>query len=117
MEKNNIKLQTFNLSYLFGKSYSHDDESQNYLIFQLIPNTFRIPTGDTERIMEWKSKGFPSESIEPPTTSDNSFAPELKWIHNSKIAVEFKKSCSKQDKDTFNNTNVASLLNVYELDT
>ena len=109
MEKNNIKLQTFNLSYLFGKSYSHDDESQNYLQ--------RIPTGDTERIVEWKSKGFPSESIEPPTTSDNSFAPELKWIHNSKIAVELKKSCSKQDKDTFNNTNVASLLNVYQLDT
>ena len=35
-----------------------NDESQMYLIFQLIPNTFRIPTGVTERIVAWKSKGL-----------------------------------------------------------
>lgn len=77
MEKNNIKLQTFNLSYLFGKSYSHDDESQNYFIFQLIPNTFRIPTGVTETVVAWKSKGLSDESIKLTNTPGITLVPKL----------------------------------------
>ena len=29
---------------------------------------------------------------------NNSLAPKLKWIHHSKIAVQFKWSCLMQDK-------------------
>ena len=31
----------------------------------------------------------------PPSTPANSLAPKLTWIHNSKVAVEFKGSCKK----------------------
>ena len=43
------------------------------------------------------------EKIRPPTTSDNSLSPKLKW-HNSRIRVEFKGSCLKQDRMTFTQT-------------
>ena len=39
-------------SILNGVNYF--DRSQNYLIFQAIRNTSRIPTGDTEIIIPWK---------------------------------------------------------------
>ena len=32
---------------------SQNDGSQNYLIFQLVHNTFTKPTGDTETIIAW----------------------------------------------------------------
>ena len=34
------KLQTFDLSFFIGKSYFSYDESQNYLIFEPVYNTF-----------------------------------------------------------------------------
>ena len=43
-----------------------------------------MPTDDTEII----KRIVRGENIEPPTTG-NSFGPKPKWIHNSKIAVEF----------------------------
>ena len=54
-----------------------------------------MTTGDTETISAWKSKGLSGKSIKPRTTSSTSVAPKLKWIHNSKIAVEFKDRCLK----------------------
>ena len=39
-------------------------------------------TGNTERISSWKSKGLLDEIIKPPTTSDNSLAPALRYIGN-----------------------------------
>ena len=51
-----------------------------------------------------------------PTTPGNSFAPNLKWIRNSKIAIEFKGRCSKHGKATFIRRNVINLFNVHELD-
>ena len=45
-----------------------------------------MPDVDTETIIVWK----PKESIKSPTTPGNSLAPKLKWVYNSKIAVEFK---------------------------
>ena len=44
-------------------------------------------------------------------------APRLKWIDNSKIAAEFRRSCFEQDKATFTHGNVGDLFLVYELDT
>ena len=63
-----------------------------------------MPTSDTETITAWKSKGLSEESIKPTTTPDNSLASKLKWIHNSKIRVEFKGTCL-QEKATFVQSN------------
>ena len=41
----------------------------------------------------------------------------MKWLHNSKIRLEFKENCLKQDKVTFTPSNVIRLFIVYELDT
>ena len=66
--------------------------------FQPISSTFLMLTNDTETIITWWSKGLSVESIKPPSALDNSLAPKLKKIHNSKIAVEFKGNCLKWDK-------------------
>ena len=51
-----------------------------HTFLMMICNTFKMPTGDTETIMAWKSKGVSDESIMFP-------APKLKWFSNSKIEV------------------------------
>ena len=60
-----------------------------------------MPNGDTETVLAWKSKGLSDKCIKPRTTSNNILAPKLKWIQNSKISVDFKRICLKQDKVTF----------------
>ena len=74
-----------------------------------------MPTGLTEKIGAWQSKGLSNEKVMPPTTSNNSLSPKRKW-NNSKIRVEFKGCCLEQHKITFTLNNVANLFIVYELD-
>ena len=78
---------------------------------------FRMPTGYSETIIAWKSKGLSDERTKPTTTRRKSLAPKLKWIHNSKTAVKFKGSCLKQGKATFTRSNVVNLFIVSELNT
>ena len=73
-----------------------------------------MPTGLAKTIAAWKSKGLPNEKKKSPTKSNNSLSAKPKW-HNSKIRVEFKGSCLKQDKATFTQNNVVNLFIVYEL--
>ena len=70
----------------------------------------------TETIVAWKSKGFSNEKIKPPATANNSPSLKMKW-YNSKIRVELKGSCLKQDKVTFTPKNVVNLSIACELDT
>ena len=49
-----------------------------------------MSTGDTGPIIASKSKGLSEGSIKSSTTPFNSLVPKLSWIHNSKIAEEFK---------------------------
>ena len=49
-----------------------------------------MPTGHTETIIAWKAKKLSYESIKPKTSPGNSLAPKLRWIHNSKTAVELE---------------------------
>ena len=51
------------------------------------------------------------------TTSDNSFAPKITEIHNSKIALKFEGNCLKQDKVSFVQRNMVNIFIVYELNT
>ena len=60
-----------------------------------------MPTGDTETIIAWEYKGLFKKSIKPHTAPGNNISPKLKWIHNSKIAVELKGTCFKLDNTTF----------------
>ena len=46
-----------------GRKNFRNDGSQNYLIFQLIPNTFRMSASDTETIIACKSKGLLDEAL------------------------------------------------------
>ena len=47
---------------------------------------------NTDYISSWKSKGLSSESIKPPTTSDNSLTPTLNY-YGTKARVKFTASC------------------------
>ena len=78
-------------------------QTQNYLILQPVSNSFKVPTGDTDKIIPWKSKRFLDASINPHIKPGNRFAQKLKLIQNSKITVEFRANCLRQDKVTFTN--------------
>ena len=55
----------------------------------------------TNYISSWKSKGLSDENITAPNTSDNKLNPQLSYF-GIKTRVEFKGSCLKQNKVTFN---------------
>ena len=102
--KNTDKLnknQMFHLSYFNRRRYFDDDGSKKYLVFWPLCKTLRMPNGDTETVIAWKPKGLSDKCNKPRTTSNNILAPKLKWIQNSKISVDFKRICLKQDKVTF----------------
>ena len=94
-----------------------NNQTQNYLILQPVSNKLRVPTGNTDKQIPWKSKRFLDASINPHIKPANSFAPKLKLIQNSKISVEFRVSCLRQDKVPFTNDNVVKFFIVYKLDT
>ena len=77
------KLTTFDSSYFIGKSHFDEDGTQNYLIFQPMYRYFKIIT-NTDYISSWKSKGLSVESIKPPTASDISLTPALRWYQNKR---------------------------------
>ena len=39
-----------------------------------------MPTGLTETIVTWESKGLPNEKIKTSATTNTSLAPRMKWI-------------------------------------
>ena len=102
------KLKTFDLRYFIGKSYFEEDETQNYLVFQPLNKYFEIIT-NTKYISSWQSIGISDETNEPPAMSDNKLNPQLSYF-GTKTRVEFKGSCLKQDKTTFN---LGKTVNVY----
>ena len=55
---------------------------------------------NTDYVSSWKSKGLSSESIKPPTTSDNSLTPALSY-YDYNIRVKFTGSCLKESKITY----------------
>ena len=65
-------------------------------------------------ILSRKSKGLSNENIKPPSTSTNILNPLLNYVDTS-IRVEFKKSCLKQDKISFDHGKVANIYIVYEI--
>ena len=51
-----------------------------------------------------------------PFTGNKSLFPNPVWMNNSRIRLQFKGSCSQQDKVTFTLNNTVNVFIVYELD-
>ena len=60
-----------------------------------------MPACIADSIVAWESKGLSNEKFKPFITANNSLSPKVRYINNSRIRVEFKGSCLKQDKVTF----------------
>ena len=92
------KLKTFDSSYFIGKSH-FEDGTQNYLVFQPLNKYFKL-IASTDYVSSWKSKGLSVETIEPPSTSDNSLTPAVSY-YGTKTKVKFTVSCLKQTKISY----------------
>ena len=68
----------------------------------------------TDYILSWKSKGLSSQSIKPPTTSDNSLAPSLNY-YGPKIRVAFTRSCLEQSTVSYTHGKIVNIYIAYEL--
>ena len=62
----------------------------------------------------WKSKALSDEDIAAPTTTDYSLNPQLSYF-STKTRVEFKESCLKQDKITYDHGKVVNIYIFYEI--
>ena len=65
-------------------------------------------------ISYWKSKGFSSETISPPTTSDNSLTPRLSY-YGTKARGKFTIICLKQPKASYTHRKTVNIYIDYEL--
>ena len=65
-------------------------------------------------IWSWKSKGQSDKNITARTTSDYKFNPQLSYF-GTKTRVDFRGSCLKQDKFTFNDGKIVNIYTAYEL--
>ena len=110
------KLKTFDLGYFMGKSHFEQDGTQNYLVFKPSNKYFKVITNaNIKYISSWQSKGLSDESIKPPATSDYKLNPKVNY-YGTKTRLEFRGSCLKQDKSTFNHGKIVNIYIVYELD-
>ena len=107
------KLKTFDSGYFNGQSHIEEDGTQNYLLFQTLKKYFKIITNaGTKYISSWQSKGLSYEIIKAPVTSNYKLNPKISY-YGTKARLEFRRSCFKQDKSTFNH---GKILNIYMVD-
>ena len=83
------------------------------MVFQPRNKYFKLIT-NTDYVLSWKSKGLSSESIKPPTTSDNSLTPALKY-YGTKTRVTFTGSCLKQSQISYTHEKIVNISIVYGL--
>ena len=74
-----------------------------------------ITNANTKYISSWQSKGLSDESIKPPATSDYKHNTKVNY-YGTKTRLEFRGSCLKQDKSTFNHGQIINIYIVYEID-
>ena len=104
------KIQTFDSIYFRGKRHFKKDGTQNYLVFQSMYRYIKKVAGvcSANYIYFWKSKELFNDSITAPTTSDYSLNPQLSYF-GTEIRVEFKGSCLKQDKITYDHRKIVNI--------
>ena len=89
---------------------------QNHLVFHPLRKYFKVITNaNTKYISSWQSKGLSDESIKPPATSDYKLNPKVNY-YGTNTRLEFRGSCLKQDKITFNHREIVNIYIVYEID-
>ena len=69
----------------------------------------------TNYVSSWKSKGLSDENIAAPSTRDYKLNPKLSDL-GTKIWVDFRVNCLKQDKITFSHGKIVNIYIVYEWD-
>ena len=107
------KLKTLDLIYFIGKSYSEEDDAQNYLIFQPIRRYFQKI--NTKYISSGKSKGLSDKAITLYATSDNSLTPLIDH-YGIKERLKLNRSCLKQsNKFTYDYGHKVNVYILYEL--
>ena len=110
------KLKTFDSGFFNGKSHFEEDGVQNYLVFQPLNKYFKVITNaNTKYISSRQSKGLSDKIIKPPGTSDYKLNPKVNY-YGSKTRLEFRGSCLKQDKSTFNHEKIVNIYIIYEID-
>ena len=105
------------MSYFKRKQYFDEgSDKQNNLVFLPMRKYFKLNSvvSVTDYVLSWRSKGLSSESIKPPTTSDNSLNPRLSY-YGTKVRIQFTKSCLKQSNHIFTHKKVVNIYIVYEL--
>ena len=115
--KNELKkLKTFDSIYFKGKGNFEKDSRQNYLVFHPIYRHFKrvADFGSGNYIYFWKSKWLSDENIAAPTTAGYSLIWQSSYF-NTETKVEFKGSCLKQDKITFDHGKVVNICIVYKI--
>ena len=65
-------------------------------------------------VPSWISKWLSTETINPPTTSDNSLTPAVSY-YGTKTRIKFTGSCLKQPKISYTHGKVVNIYIVYEL--
>ena len=114
------KLQTFDLSYFWGKSHFEEDEwwwcAKISLVIQPINKYFTsiIGVGSGKYIYFWKCNGLYDEGINSITVSNYSISSELSYYSNI-IRVKFIGSSLKQDKRTYSHGEVVKIYTVFEI--
>ena len=108
------KLKTFDFGYFIGKSNFEEHGAQNYLVFQPLNKYFKV-IASTNYASLWQSKGLSGKTINPLTTSYYKRKPQLNY-YGTKARLEFRGSCLKQDKSTFNHGKIVNIYIVFELD-
>ena len=106
------KLKTFDSIYYRGKNQFEEDGTQNYLLFQPLNKYFKV-IASTNYVSSWKAEGLSDENIAAPTTSDYTRNHQLSYF-STKTRLDFRGSCLKQDKITFNH-GIVNIYIVYEL--
>ena len=100
--------------YFCFKSYFENDGTQNYLVFQPTLGYLKRFSNTIDHILPWKSKGLSDESIKPPSISTSILNSLLNYV-GTKIGVEFKGSCLRHDKISFDHGKIVHIYIVYEI--
>ena len=86
------------MGYFTGKSYFHEDGSQNYLVFHSVVKYFTL---NGTWITKWTSKGLSNESLEAVSTSSNTLNPLINY-YGEKVRIKFSGSVLQQKIVTYN---------------
>ena len=109
--ENELKeIQTFDSIYLKGKRHFEKDGTQNHFVFQSMYRCIKRVAGVGSGNYNYfsKSKELFNYNITAPTTSDYSLNPQLSYF-GTEVRVEFKGSCLKQDKITYDHRKIVNI--------